>query len=252
MSQIVIFLLLGIILAYIFKSYRRFEATYYTKNQFKNIHLTPEAIAKSELGLFVALVAKIAKADGKVHELEAELISNLLKDVSQAFEKSEEVRDILKAIFNREKNIVFNVDEIAIELQHRLRGDQQKAMMMMQFLTHLSFIDGNLSHIEKRLLLKIAAFLKIEHHEIETLINHFASMHSRSSSAMSESDAYKLLEVDESASLAEIKKSYRKLVRKYHPDIMQAKGESEEYIKEATEKVQEINAAYELLKEKLS
>lgn len=250
LSQIIIFLLLGIVLGYIFKSYRKFESTYYTKNQFKNMQLTPEAIAKSELGLFVALAAKIAKADGKVHELEAELISNMLKDVSQAFEKSEEVRDILKEIFNREKEIVFNVDELALELQQRLRGDKQKALMMLQFLTHLSFIDGELSHTEERLLLKIAAFLKIEHHEIEGLINHFASMHNGSSSSMSEGDAYKLLEVDEGASLSEIKKAYRKLVKKYHPDIMQAKGESEEYIKEATAKVQEINEAYELLKTK--
>ena len=252
MSQIVIFLLLGIVLGYIFKSYRKFEGTYYKQNQFKNVALNIESIAQSELGLFVALAAKVAKADGKVDSLEAELISNMLKDVSKAFEKSEEVREILKEIFNREKDIVFNVDDIALKLQQTLRGDKQKALMMLQFLTHLSFIDGELSHTEELLLLKIAAFLKIEHHEIEALINHFASMDSQNSSAMSEEKAYEILGVSEGATLKEIKKAYRKLVREYHPDIMQAKGESEEYIKEATAKVQEINAAYELLKEKLS
>lgn len=252
MSQIVIFLLLGVVLGYIFKSYRRFESTYYKQNQFKNVEINVESIAKSELGLFVALAAKVAKADGKVDSLEAELISNMLKDVSKAFEKSEEVRDILKEIFNREKDIVFNVDEIAIALQNALRGDKQKALMMLQFLTHLSFIDGELSHTEERLLLKIAAFLKIDHQEIEALINHFASMHSNSSSQMSVESACEILGVSESTPLKEVKKAYRKLVREYHPDIMQAKGESEEYIKEATAKVQQINAAYELLKEKLS
>jgi len=253
MSQIIIFLLLGVVLGYIFKSYRKFETTYYQKNQFKNVELSEEAIAQSELGLFVALAAKIAKADGKVDSLEAELVSNMLKDVSQAFEKSEEVRDILKAIFNREKDLVFNVDEIALALQQRLRGDKQKALMMLQFLTHLSFVDGELSHTEERLLLKIASFLHIEHSEIEALLNHFASMHSNaSSSSMNEQKAYEILGVSEGVSLKDVKKAYRKLVREYHPDIMQAKGESEAYIKEATAKVQEINAAYELLKERLS
>jgi len=247
MTQIILFFLFGLVLSYIFKSYAKFEKSYYTQKQFKNVPLTQEAIEQSELGLFVALVAKVAKADGKVDSLEAELISNMLKDVSQAFDESEKVREILKAIFNKEKDLVFNVDEIAKALQIKLKGDKQKALMMLQFLTHLSFIDGELSHTEERLLLKIAAYLQVDSTEIEALIKHFASMHNDTSTNMSEKKAYEILGVSEGASLQEVKKAYRKLVRKYHPDIMQAKGESEAYIKEATAKVQEINAAYELL-----
>lgn len=50
---------------------------------------------------------------------------------------------------------------------------------------------------------------------------------------------YEVLEVSESASQDEIKKAYRKLARKYHPDVNKAK--------EAEEKFKEINAAYEIL-----
>lgn len=50
---------------------------------------------------------------------------------------------------------------------------------------------------------------------------------------------YDTLEVSQNASADEIKKSYRRLARKYHPDINKEKG--------AEEKFKEINAAYEIL-----
>ncbi|MGM0622644.1 MAG: DnaJ domain-containing protein, partial [Campylobacterota bacterium] len=50
---------------------------------------------------------------------------------------------------------------------------------------------------------------------------------------------YQTLEINENASEAEIKKAYRRLARKYHPDINKDAG--------AEEKFKEINAAYEVL-----
>jgi curved DNA-binding protein len=50
---------------------------------------------------------------------------------------------------------------------------------------------------------------------------------------------YETLEVSETASADEIKKAYRKLARKYHPDVNKDKG--------AEEKFKELNAAYEVL-----
>jgi len=50
---------------------------------------------------------------------------------------------------------------------------------------------------------------------------------------------YETLEVNDNATAAEIKKSYRKLARKYHPDVNKDK--------DAEEKFKEINAAYEVL-----
>ena len=61
-------------------------------------------------------------------------------------------------------------------------------------------------------------------------------------------DSYKLLGVKESDDMSVIKKAYRKLVREYHPDIIKSQGKSEDYIKEATAKTQEINQAYEMIK----
>jgi curved DNA-binding protein len=53
---------------------------------------------------------------------------------------------------------------------------------------------------------------------------------------------YETLEINDSASEAEIKKAYRKLARKYHPDVNKEKG--------AEDKFKEINSAYEILSDK--
>lgn len=61
-------------------------------------------------------------------------------------------------------------------------------------------------------------------------------------------DAYTILGLTAQASNDEIKKSYRRLMRQHHPDKLIAKGLPEDMIKLATEKTQNIRAAYELLK----
>ncbi|MGL4687830.1 MAG: DnaJ domain-containing protein, partial [Fusobacteriaceae bacterium] len=62
---------------------------------------------------------------------------------------------------------------------------------------------------------------------------------------MAKKDYYEVLEVSKSASESEIKKGYRKLANKYHPDKVNNSSESEK--KEAEKKFKEINEAYQVL-----
>ncbi len=250
MSTIFTIIVFFLIFRWIFNSYRRFQRHYYTQGQFKSTALTYEAVANSELGLFVSLVAKVAKADGHVHELEAELISNMFKDLSTAFgpNHKEKVRQILKEIFNHEKEIVRNVDTLASKLQALTRGDKQKRLMMLSFMINLAYVDGELSTAEENLIIKIAAFLEISYDEVEGIMQRFASAFNANASQGTVNDAYAVLGASRSDDLSTIKKKYRALVKKYHPDMMKAKGASEEYIQDATQKVQKINSAYEMVK----
>jgi len=120
--------------------------------------------------------------------------------------------------------------------------------MMLTFLINLAYIDGNLSHAEENLIIKIAAFLEISGSEVEGIMQRFAAMFNANASQSSLDDAYAVLGARREDDLDTIKKKYRVLVKKYHPDIMKAKGASEEYISDATKKVQEINTAYEMVK----
>ncbi|MCI6988528.1 MAG: DnaJ domain-containing protein [Campylobacter sp.] len=61
-------------------------------------------------------------------------------------------------------------------------------------------------------------------------------------------DDYQILGVSKDASNSEIKKAWRELVKKYHPDLLMGRGESEEIVTSGTKKLQEINEAYENIK----
>lgn len=243
--------LLGIVVFVLFrviKSYQRFQQIYYTQDRFKNMQISREAIAASELGLFVALCAKVAKADGRIDELEAELIGNMFDDISKVFPQPDVVKGYLKEIFNAEKQQPKNVDSLVSQLYVLIHKDRAKRQMMMSFLINIAFIDGKVTHAEENLLTKIAAFLHFSSDEFESMMDQFRSSFSQTTVHSSIDEAYKVLGASASDDLSAIKKKYRSLVKKYHPDIIQAQGADEDYVQDATRKIQKINEAYELVK----
>ena len=66
--------------------------------------------------------------------------------------------------------------------------------------------------------------------------------------ALSTDDACALLGVEETCSDAELKRAYRRMMNRHHPDKLAAKGLPEEMMRIATEKTREIKAAYDHLK----
>ncbi len=252
MFNLIIWGIVIYVLYRVYKSYQRFQRIYYTQEQFKSMHVTKEAIASSELGLFVALCAKVAKADGRIDELEAELIGNMFNDISRVFPHPQKVKEYLKEIFSEEKQKPRNVDSVVSQLYVLIHRDRAKRQMMMSFLINIAFIDGKVTHAEENLLTKIAAFLHFSSNEFESMMDQFRSSFSSTTVHSSIDEAYKILGVSPSDDMKTIKKKYRDLVKQYHPDIIQAQGADEHYIQDATRKIQEINDAYEVIKKQKS
>ncbi len=247
MGNLIVFALLGAVLFYVFKSYGRY--TDYSKEAFKNFAVSYEAIKKSELGLFVALTAKVAKADGKVDALEAELVSIMFSDISAVFPEADKTKEILKRIFEEEKNRSGDTENIANQLAQIIKRDKAKTQQFMGFLIQLAFADGEVSESEEDILQTIAQALEFDPNAYHAIFDQFEKMMQNIQPKASIDDAYKLLGVNASDEMSVIKKAYRKLVRVYHPDIIKSQGKSEAYMQEATAKTQEINQAYEMIKD---
>ncbi len=247
MGNIILFALLGAVFYYIFKSYGRYTAAY-SQEAFKNFSVTYESLKNSDLGLFVALVAKVAKADGRVDALEAQLVGMMFDDISSVFPEPAKTKDILKQIFNEEKDNPANTQQIATQLGEALKRNPAQQEQFMGFLIQLAFADGEVTQSEEDILATIAEALAFDPKKYHALFDRFEQMMQNAAPKATLDDAYKILGVSKDADMNTIKKAYRKLVRQYHPDIIKSQGKGEEYLKEATQKTQEINAAYEMIK----
>ena len=246
MGNIILFAILGAVFYYVFKSYAKYEK--YSKEAFKDFSISHDALKRSELGLFVALCAKVAKADGRVDALEAELISNMLDDIASVFPEPAKTKEILKEIFNEEKNRTDNIEHLAHALSHATKRSKAMQQQFMQFLIQLAFADGEVSKSEEKILALIAETMQFDPQAYHAIFDQFEKMMQNMHPQNTLDDVYKILGVSPNDDMATIKKAYRKLVRQYHPDIIKSQGKSEAYIKEATQKTQKINQAYEMIK----
>lgn len=246
MGSLLFYLLIGLFFYWIFRGYGRYQRR--VVGGISHSEVTPDQVRQSELGLFVALMAKVAKADGRVDTLEAELVGNTFTDIANAFADPQMVREELKAVFNREKEQRFNVDAIAQRLAAVTSRHPRQRLGMFTFLVNLAFVDGSLSRNEENLLIKIAAILQIDPQQVHSIMAQFAQIYKAGPSRTSLHEAYELLGAHEDEPMESIKKKYRALVKKYHPDLMKAKGADDAYMADATKKMQQINAAYEMIK----
>jgi len=240
-----IFLTLSVI-AGLYVAFRLYKV--YARYKLNKLSGSKELFRQSELGHFIALVAKVAKADGRVSELEAQLIGMMFDDISKVFNEQEKTRDILKEIFNEEKQ-KDDTQTVARSLNTLLGRSILKRSQFVEFLIQLAFVDDGLSSDEDKVLRVIVTELNIPLENYEAILRKFENMKQGQSQSMSVEEACKVLGVQPGDDFSTIKKAYRKLVQKYHPDIMVSQEKDAAYIEEATVKMQEINQAYQVLKE---
>ena len=245
--ELIVLAVVIIILFFIGKNYKTEE--------FKNINLKRKErfdgdLLNHEAGLLVALMAKVAKADGKVCELEAEILKHTFNDISSHFENHEEIKEKLKVLYASEKQSFDNMILICEKLYKLTKHEYNKRVKIMEYLLNLAFIDKEFLDTERMITEDIANALNIEKSDFDRLIMTFEAFYAQQATnkAISLEKAYEVLESNASDDNATLKKNYRNLVKKHHPDIISGQGASQNIIDEATKKLQEINEAYEIIK----
>ncbi|WP_103633789.1 TerB family tellurite resistance protein [Campylobacter concisus] len=208
-----------------------------------------------EAKFLVSLLAKVAKSDGRVSELEARLITQVLDDLSQKVSGVSGVREYLKEVYNSQKENVDNAYETARNYKRAFNLNYDTCVARLTFFLNLAYIDGEFNKSEQDIIRNIAYGFGIDKETLDEIIFKFDSFYGSRFGAdhdemSQENDAFEVLGLSKNASLDEIKARYKELVRQYHPDILMGRGESKEVIERSTKKLQEINEAYGRLKEK--
>lgn len=229
---------------------RNYKASDYERIKVDGKQQLKGDLADHEAGLLVALMAKVAKADGKVSELEAEILSHTFTDISNHFEDSLNIREKLKSIYKKEMNSFENTIEIAKRYLKLTKKEYEKRLKVMEYLLNLAFIDNDFSKAEFMITEDIANALGIKREDFEQLISSFEHFYAskQNNKELSLQKACEVLGVNIDDDFSTIKKAYRKLVKENHPDIVAGSGASQSIIDQATAKLQEINEAYEFLK----
>ena len=209
----------------------------------------------NEAKFLVSLLAKVAKSDGRVSELEARLITQVLDDLSQKVSGVSGVREYLKDIYNSQKENVDNAYETARNYKRAFNLNYDTCVARLTFFLNLAYIDGEFNKSEQDIIRNIAYGFGIDKETLDEIIYKFDSFYGSRFGAdhdeiSQENDAFEVLGLSKNASLDEVKARYKELVRQYHPDILMGRGESKEVIERSTKKLQEINEAYGRLREK--
>ena len=217
---------------------------------------TPEDFRKrSELALALLFrsLGKLAKADGRVSQEEA----NFVRELMTSMRLPTETRNKMREEFNRGRDSAEEFISIVRQLNTELTGNctpEQVKYDIVNIYCALAAVDRNISAAEKRMLQEAGTILNAAD-AVETFFRYSSSSsgstygrsrpHSHGEYSLEES--FRILGLSTAASSDEVKKAWRQKVKEYHPDRMQGSGMSAEVIDKAKEEIQKINKAYETI-----
>lgn len=178
----------------------------------------------------LVLSAAVMKADGKVMRSELEYVKNFIR-MNFGEQAEHEAMSILKDLMHKDVPI----EEISGQIAANMPISQR--LQLLHYLCGVAQADASPSQSELDVLRRIAAALRIPDADSESVFSMFGS---------TVEDAYKVLEIDPSATDDEVKKAYRKMALKHHPDKVSSLGD--DVRKAAEEKFKSIGEAYEKIK----
>jgi len=221
-----------------------------------NIMLDPEfgsgKVERVQQAFFTAtfsVMGHLAKADGQVTNDEIALARHVMAQM----QLNPEQQKVAINLFNEGKQPDFALDEALGQFRRECHRRHNLIHMFLEILISTAIADGKIDDAEHQLLLHVAAVMGVSANAFEQLLRMVGAQQAYQQQGQPPAnrlkEAYEILGVEKSASDAEVKKAYRRLMNKHHPDKLVAKGLPEEMMKIATEKTQEIKQAYEHIKQ---
>ena len=176
----------------------------------------------------LVLSAAVIKADGKTTSQE---LSTLRSFFARNFgpQAGNEAEEIVKEILSKDLNLY----EVCTQVRSCM--DYSQRLQLYHYLVSLGACDG-LHQREIDILETIATYIGLSRSEVDSIFAQFRP---------SNDSNYRILEISPDATNDEVKKAYRKMAVKYHPDKVATLGEDVQ--KAAEEKFKAISQAYEAI-----
>ncbi|MEM0911430.1 MAG: co-chaperone DjlA [Pseudomonadota bacterium] len=223
---------------------------------------------KNDAVFFHALysaLGHISKADGRVTQAEIQVASRLMDEMGL----KGDVRKEAQQAFREGKARDFPLESMIKEFRQHCHGRTDILQIFLEILITTAFADGTLSHPERVVLRNIAKSLGFSVKDLEFLVTRYEaaqrfrnaykgyrgdnSTHNRrpySNGRATLEDAYKVLGIAASADDKSVKRAYKRLMAQNHPDKLLSKGLPQQALDMAKKKTQDIQAAYEIIKDK--
>ncbi len=178
----------------------------------------------------LVLSAAVMKADGVVKRAELNYVKTFyLRNFGM--ENAERYILMLREILKQDVHIA------EVSMQIRQFMDYPARLQLMHYLFGVAQSDGHIAASELQLITSIGGYLGLDPADFNSIKAMFFK---------EEDSAYKVLEIEKSATNEDIKRAYRDMALKYHPDKLSHLGE--EVRRSAEKKFQEVSAAYEHIK----
>jgi DnaJ like chaperone protein len=176
------------------------------------------------------LASIVIKADGKQDQRELDFVRAQFVQM-YGKERANQAFKLFKEISKQT-----NIPTRKVCLQIRQMMDHASRLQLIHFLFGIAKSDNHVDESEVKAIALIASYLGVSVRDFESI----KAMFYKSSDM-----AYKILEIEETATKSEIKAAYRKMAKKYHPDKVLHLGK--EHQKGAEEKFRKVQEAYEQL-----
>jgi DnaJ like chaperone protein len=201
-----------------------------------------------------SVMGHLAKADGHVSPEEIAMARRVMGQMAL----TPELQRAAISLFNAGRQPHFDLDAVLEQFRRECHRRRSLLQMFIEIQLHAVYADGQLHPAEQHILQHICAALGFSRlafaalqararAEREFAGAHRAQTHTTARDALAQ--AYGVLGLTAQADDDEIKKAYRRLMNQHHPDKLVSKGLPEEMLRLATQKTQEIKAAYERIRQ---